>query len=167
MAERLNVADEPTAGQQSLLSVQSVESFHGDKADHNHIADGIPENCINSLTEVCNPAVENPDSNTTDRLGMAENDKELKIDDSEKQSDDITRNTKLINNENTGIDATGCMDESSVAIADAGSTTVSVSNSVQDTIAENVNTIIEVSSNETDRTVDDTVMTGKFEFIYI
>lgn len=165
MAERSNVADEPTAGQQILSSVESVESFHCATADHNHIADGIPDNCINSLTEFCDPAVENPAQNNTGRLGTAKNDKEFKIDDSENQTDDITDNMVLMTSENTGVDATGCTVNSSATMAVAGSATISVSNYVQDTVEENVNAIIGVSSNEIDRTVDDTVMTGKFEFI--
>lgn len=171
MSEHLYVPEEPTVDQQSLPFVNSLESFHSNEVVHNNIVEGIPENCINSSTEVCEPVVDNRDENNIDCLSMAEKnnliDKELKIDDLEKKTDDIIDNTELIDSENTlhqtDVEATSCMNNSSVMVEMDGA--ITVSNSVQETITENVNAIIEISTDETDPITKGN-MTSKFKFIF-
>lgn len=131
MSENYNVVNESTVDHELIPCVESLDSIHCDKTDHDYVEGINLDSYINSSIDIGEPIENCEDINCivlTEKSSIDTINSSLKtIDNNELEIDDINKQTddKLMNidNENTldqtNIDATGCMDtELSTSLSD-------------------------------------------------
>lgn len=167
MSENYNVVNESTVDHELIPCVESLDSIHCDKTDHDYVEGINLDSYINSSIDIGEPIENCEDINCivlTEKSSIDTINSSLKtidnneseIEDIEKQADDKLMN---IDNENTldqtNLDATGCMD-----------TDLSLSASDDQNKATDSNCVFEISNGESDQVINEE-LTGKKLFFLL
>lgn len=167
MSENYDVVNESTVDHELIPCVESLDSIHCDKTDHDYVEGINLDSYINSSIDIGEP-IENcedincivlTEKNSIDTINSSIktiNNKEIEIEDIEKQTDDKLMN---IDNENPldqiNIDATDNMDtELSMSVSDD-------QNNIMDS-----NSVIENTNGESDQ-VNNEELTGKNVYLFL